>query len=144
MRTERLQTSAVGRSSDNTIAGIDSSGFAYAAAAGTVTITGSTGVDSGTATLTVNATQGYTPAVHDSFVGSTGPRPWTQLDRLFRLLRRSLQSSVYQNNPAGRAITLRMCCLQRHIPDGSVRHGHRGGPEPCLLPRRPEFSCAKM
>jgi uncharacterized protein YjdB len=59
-------------SSDINVASIDSSGFAYAGNAGTVTVTGSTGVDSGTATLTVNAAQGYTPLVHDSFVGSTG------------------------------------------------------------------------
>jgi hypothetical protein len=87
-------------SSDTTVAGIDSSGFAYAAAAGTVTVTGSTGVDSGTATLTVNATQGYTPLVHDSFVGSTGSYlgpNWSGCGYYGG----AYSPLVYQNNQAG-------------------------------------------
>jgi hypothetical protein len=59
-------------SSDTSVVTVDSTGFAYAASPGTVTMTGTTGVDSGTATVTVSAAQGYTPLVHDSFVGSTG------------------------------------------------------------------------
>jgi uncharacterized protein YjdB len=86
-------------SSDINVASIDSSGFAYAGDAGTVTVTGSTGVDSGTATLTVNAAQGYTPLVHDSFVGSSGylgPN-WSGCGYYGG----AYSPLVYQNNQAG-------------------------------------------
>ena len=59
-------------SSDTSVATVDATGSAYAANPGTVTITGTTGVDSGTANLTVAAAHGYTPLVNDSFVGPSG------------------------------------------------------------------------
>jgi uncharacterized protein YjdB len=59
-------------SSDTSVATVDPSGFVYAANPGTVTITGASGTDSGTASLTVLAAVGYTPLVHDSFVGNGG------------------------------------------------------------------------
>lgn len=59
-------------SSNTSVATVDPTGFAYGASAGTVTITGSTGADSGTANLSVLAAQGYTPLVNDSFTGTGG------------------------------------------------------------------------
>jgi len=87
-------------SSDPTVAAVDSTGFAYAANAGTVTITGASGVDTGTATLTVSAAQGYTPLVHDSFSGPTGSylgSNWTGCGYYGG----SYSPLVYQNNEAG-------------------------------------------
>jgi len=59
-------------SSDTSVATVDASGFAYGGSPGTATITGASGADSGTASLTVMAANGYTPLVHDSFVGTGG------------------------------------------------------------------------
>jgi hypothetical protein len=57
-------------SSNTAVATVDGSGFAYGATPGTLTITGASGADSGTATLTVTPANGYTPLVNDSFVGN--------------------------------------------------------------------------
>jgi uncharacterized protein YjdB len=87
-------------SSDPSVATVDASGFAYAANPGTVTITGATGVDSTTATLTVSAAQGYTPLVHDSFAGPTGSylgSNWVGCGYYGG----AYSPLVYQNNEAG-------------------------------------------
>jgi hypothetical protein len=87
-------------SSDTSVATVDASGFAYAANPGTVTITGATGVDSTTAALTVSAAQGYTPLVHDSFVGPTGSylgSNWVGCGYYGG----AYSPLVYQNNEAG-------------------------------------------
>jgi hypothetical protein len=87
-------------SSDTSVATVDASGFAYAANPGTATITGATGVDSSTATLTVSAAQGYTPLVHDSFVGPTGSylgSNWVGCGYYGG----AYSPLVYQNNEAG-------------------------------------------
>ncbi len=87
-------------SSNSSGASIDPTGFAYAASPATVTITGSAGADSGTATLTVRAAQGYTPLVHDSFVGPTGSylgSNWAGCG----YYQGAYSPLVYQNNQAG-------------------------------------------
>src|SRR6266852_716959 len=87
-------------SSDTSVATVDTTGFAYAGNPGTVTVTGTTGVDSGTATLAVVAAQGYTPLVDDSFVGTTGAylgSNWTGCGYYGG----AYSALVYQNNEAG-------------------------------------------
>lgn len=87
-------------SSNTSGATIDATGLAYAGSAGNVTITGSTGVDTGTATLTVKAAQGYTPLVHDTFLGPTGfylGSNWTGCGCYIG----AYSPLVYQNNEAG-------------------------------------------
>ena len=59
-------------SSDPTVAAVDNTGFVYSVAAGNVTITGASASDAGTANLTVQAPNGYTPLVHDAFTGTGG------------------------------------------------------------------------
>src|SRR5579871_1332004 len=59
-------------SSAPSVASVDITGSAFASSAGTTTITGSAGSDSGTAALSVQAPQGYNPLVHDSFLGTGG------------------------------------------------------------------------
>jgi trimeric autotransporter adhesin len=87
-------------SSNTSVATVDSTGFAYGATAGTVTITGGAGGDSGTANLTVLAAQGYTPLVNDSFTGTgggyLGPN-WTGC----AYDSGAYSKLVYQNNQAG-------------------------------------------
>ncbi len=87
-------------SSKVSVATIDSTGSAFAAGQGTATITGSSGSDSGTTTLTVNAAQGYTPLVYDTFAGTTGSylgSKWTGCGYYAG----SYSPLVYQNNEAG-------------------------------------------
>ena len=87
-------------SSNTSVATVDPTGFAYGASAGTVTITGSTGADSGTANLTVLAAQGYTPLVNDSFTGTGGGylgSNWTGC----AYDSGAYSKLVYQNNQAG-------------------------------------------
>ncbi len=90
-------------SSDNTVATVDMTGLAYAASPGTVTITGTSGTDSGAASLTVEEAQGYTPLVNDSFNGGTsgaylGPN-WTGCGFFLG----AYSKLIYQNNQAGGA-----------------------------------------
>jgi uncharacterized protein YjdB len=59
-------------SSDPNVATVDNTGFVYGVAAGNVTITGASASDAGTANLTVQAPNGYTPLVHDAFTGTGG------------------------------------------------------------------------
>lgn len=87
-------------SSNTSVATVDPTGFAYGASVGTVTITGATGADSGTANLTVLAAQGYTPLVHDSFTGTGGGylgSNWTGCGYDSG----AYSKLVYQNNQAG-------------------------------------------
>jgi Big-like domain-containing protein/centrosomal CEP192-like protein len=87
-------------SSNTSVATVDTTGFAYAANPGTATITGASGADSGTASLTVTAANGYTPLVHDSFAGTgggyLGPN-WTGCG----FDGGAYSELVYQNNQAG-------------------------------------------
>ncbi|HEX6804562.1 MAG TPA: Ig-like domain-containing protein [Terriglobales bacterium] len=59
-------------SSDNSIATVDGTGLAFAANAGTVTLTAASGSDSGVTTMIVQPGNGYSPLVSDSFSGNTG------------------------------------------------------------------------
>jgi hypothetical protein len=87
-------------SSNTSVATVDPTGFAYGATPGNVTITGATGADSGTASLTVLAAQGYTPLVNDSFTGIGGGyvgSNWTGCGYDGG----AYSKLVYQNNQAG-------------------------------------------
>jgi trimeric autotransporter adhesin len=87
-------------SSNTSVAIVDPSGFAYGATPGNVTITGATGPDSGTASFSVLAAQGYTPLVNDSFTGTGGGylgANWTGCGYVGG----SYSKLVYQNNQAG-------------------------------------------
>jgi len=87
-------------SSNTSVATVDPTGFAYGATPGNVTITGATGPDSGTASLTVLAAQGYTPLVNDSFTGTGGGylgSNWTGCGYDGG----AYSKLVYQNNQAG-------------------------------------------
>ncbi len=59
-------------SSDPTVAAVDNTGTAFGASAGTAVVIGSSGPDSLSSTLAVQARDGYTPLVHDTFVGAPG------------------------------------------------------------------------
>jgi hypothetical protein len=87
-------------SSNTTVATVDPTGFAYAAAPGNAVITGAAGADSNTANLTVGQTNGYTPLVHDGFTGSGGGylgSNWTGCG----FDSGAYSKLVYQNNEAG-------------------------------------------
>ena len=59
-------------SSDPSVATIDVTGTAFGAVAGTATVTGSAGPDSLSSTIAVQARDGYSPLIHDTFVGAAG------------------------------------------------------------------------
>jgi len=87
-------------SSNPSVATVDPSGFAYGATPGNVTLTGATGPDSGTASFSVLAAQGYTPLVNDSFTGTGGGylgSNWTGCGYEGG----AYGKLVYQNNQAG-------------------------------------------
>ncbi len=58
--------------SNNSIATIDITGTAYGVSQGTALLTGSSGPDGVTTAMNVEAPNGYTPLVYDTFVGSDG------------------------------------------------------------------------
>lgn len=87
-------------SSDSTLATVDGTGLAYTSNPGSVTITGGSGDSTGTAAITVQAADGYTPLVHDSFTGPTGTYlgpNWTGCGYYAG----SYSELVYQSNAAG-------------------------------------------
>ena len=59
-------------SSNNSVATVDITGTAYGVSQGTAMLTGSSGPDGVTATMNVEAPNGYTPLVYDTFVGGDG------------------------------------------------------------------------
>lgn len=87
-------------SSDTTVATVDITGTAYGAGPGTAMLTGSSGPDTVSGTLNVVAPDGYTPLVHDTFVGTGGGylgSNWTGCG----FDGGSYSELVYQNNQAG-------------------------------------------
>jgi hypothetical protein len=87
-------------SSNSSVATVDPTGFAYAAAPGSAVITGAAGADSNTANLTVGQTNGYTPLVHDGFTGTGGGylgSNWSGCG----FSSGAYSKLVYQNNEAG-------------------------------------------
>ena len=87
-------------SSDSSVATVDMTGTAFGANAGIVTVTGTSGPDTVTAMMTVVAGDGYTPLVHDTFVGAGGPylgSNWTGCGYDGG----GYSKLVYQNNEAG-------------------------------------------
>ena len=87
-------------SSNNSVATIDITGTAYGIGPGTAMLTGSSGPDSVTGTMNVEAPNGYTPLVYDTFVGTGGGylgSNWTGCG----FDSGSYSKLVYQNNQAG-------------------------------------------
>jgi hypothetical protein len=87
-------------SSDTTLATVDGTGLAFTSNPGSVTITGGSGSSTGTATISVQPANGYTPLVHDSFTGPTGNylgSNWTGCG----FYAGAYSELVYQNNQAG-------------------------------------------
>jgi len=87
-------------SSAASVATVDTTGLAFATGPGFVTITGAAGSDTGTANLTVNAAEGYTPLGNDSFTGTTGTylgSKWTGC----AYDGGSYSELMYENNAAG-------------------------------------------
>ena len=89
-------------SSGTSVATIDTTGLAYAASPGTVTITAASGADSGTVNLTVVAAEGYTPLVNDSFNGGANDvylgSNWTGCSNT---VAGAASKLVYENSQAG-------------------------------------------
>lgn len=87
-------------SSDPSVAPIDITGTAFGASAGAATVTGSSGPDSLTGTIAVQARNGYTPLIYDTFVGAPGVylgSNWTGCGYDGG----AYSELVYQNNQAG-------------------------------------------
>ena len=87
-------------SSSNSVATVDMTGTAYGASQGTAMLTGSSGPDGVTATMNVEAPNGYTPLVYDTFVGSGGGylgSNWSGCS----FDGGSYSGLVYENNQAG-------------------------------------------
>jgi uncharacterized protein YjdB len=87
-------------SSDSSLATVEGTGLAFTSNPGSVTITGGSGSSTGTATITVQAADGYTPLVHDSFTGPAGTylgSNWTGCG----FYAGAYSELVYQNNQAG-------------------------------------------
>jgi uncharacterized protein YjdB len=86
-------------STDTTVGTVDITGTAYGTGPGTATLTGYSGPDSVSGTMNVVAPDGYTPLVHDTFVGTGGylGSNWTGCGYSGG----SYSELVYENNQAG-------------------------------------------